>query len=125
MVAGIVVTHGTLAEELLRTARTVYGDFSDCYAVSNTAKSTDDLAAEIDSVIASLKGSPCIVFVDFVGGSCSNACLKQAHAHARRATRMISGVNLPMLLAFLNNVTRFPLNSFPKPSWSGATTAFR
>jgi mannose PTS system EIIA component len=102
MVVGILVTHGNLAEELLQTARLVYGDFSGCYAISNTAKSTEDLTAELDSLVASVKGTPCIIFVDFIGGSCSHACLKHAHAHTSADVRMLSGVNLPMLLAFLN-----------------------
>ena len=103
MVAGIVVTHGNLAEELLRTARTVYGEFSDCYSLSNASKSTNELAKEIESVISNIKGGPCIIFVDFIGGSCSHASLRQVSAGGNvRDVQIISGVNLPMLLAFLN-----------------------
>jgi mannose/fructose-specific phosphotransferase system component IIA len=101
MVTGIVVAHGNLAEELLRTARGVYGDFSDCYALSNASKSTQSLAKEIDSVIDALDGAPCVIFVDFLGGSCGHACVIHAREWASRV-QIISGVNLPMFLAFLN-----------------------
>lgn len=114
MVVGILVTHGNLAEELLRTARTVYGDFAGCHAISNTSKSTDDLTTEIDSVVASAKGTPCIIFIDFVGGSCSHACLKHAHMRSRTDVRMLSGVNLPMLLAFLNKRDEVTFDQLPE-----------
>jgi PTS system mannose-specific IIA component len=103
MVAGIIVTHGNLAEELLRTAQTVYGEFSDCHALSNASRSPDALIKEIEKVIEAVKGLPCIIFVDFLGGSCSHACLMQASARGdAQDIPIISGVNLPMLLAFLN-----------------------
>jgi len=78
VVAGIVVTHGNLAEELLKTARSVFGEFSHCYALSNASKTTDGLVKDIDDVLAAVKGERCIIFVDFVGGSCSHACLCRA-----------------------------------------------
>jgi mannose/fructose-specific phosphotransferase system component IIA len=99
MVTGIVVTHGNLAEVLLETARTIIGDFSNCYAVTNSSKSPQTLYDEIHALVES-EGGRFIVFVDYFGGSCSHACLKIENAHAD--TCVISGVNLPMLLAFLN-----------------------
>jgi PTS system mannose-specific IIA component len=103
MVTGIVVTHGNLAEELLRTARTVFGEFPDCHAVTNHSKTPDAVEREIASIIDGRRGEACLIFVDFMGGSCSQACLR--HIMERRETQniqLISGVNLPMLLAFLN-----------------------
>jgi PTS system mannose-specific IIA component len=109
MVAGIVVTHGNLAEELLGTAQTVYGAFSDCYALSNASKSPHALIEEIESVIEAVKGMPCMIFVDFVGGSCSHACLMRASTQGdAQDIPIISGVNLPMLLAFLNKRNEVP-----------------
>jgi len=115
MVAGIVVTHGNIADELLRTAHTVYGEFSDCHALSNTSKSPDALMEEIGDVIKAVKGKPCIIFVDFLGGSCSHACLMQASAGGEaQDIPIISGVNLPMLLAFLNKRDEVPFEELPE-----------
>ena len=109
MVTSIVVTHGNLAEALFQTAATIYGEFSDCYTLSNTSKSTDALANEIRELIKSLKGSPCVIFVDFLGGSCSRACLTEASARENaHDIPIISGINLPMLLAFLNKREEVP-----------------
>jgi PTS system mannose-specific IIA component len=112
MVAGIVVTHGKLGEELLDTARGVYGDFNCCYALSNASKSSQALAKEIGAIMDSVGGSSCVVFVDFMGGSCSHACLKLAAARPR--TQVISGVNLPMILAFLNKRGEVPFEELPR-----------
>jgi PTS system mannose-specific IIA component len=100
MITGIVVTHGNLAEELLETARIVFGDFGNCYAVSNVSKSPGALIAELKKIIDSHEDAPAIIFVDYFGGSCTHACLSlQQHTNN---IRIISGVNLPMLVVFLN-----------------------
>lgn len=111
MVAGIVVTHGNLAEELLRTAKGVIGEFSDCFALSNASKSTESLTQDVSAVVESVKGKHCIIFVDFVGGSCSHACLSHLSSRGAGAdVPIISGVNLPMLLAFLNKRDEVPFD---------------
>ena len=115
MVAGIVVTHGNLAEELLRTARTVYGDFADCHALSNNSKSPRAVEDELASLIESRRGDPCVIFVDFVGGSCSQACMKQLVERRDAGNiHLISGVNLPMLLAFLNKRGEVSFEDLPR-----------
>ncbi|MFQ5511758.1 MAG: PTS sugar transporter subunit IIA [Candidatus Krumholzibacteriia bacterium] len=106
MTAGIIVTHGALAEELLGTARLILGDFSHCHGVTNSHKSPQTLYDEILLLLESEKGNPCIIFVDYFGGSCSHACLRIEIAHPD--IRVISGVNLPMLLAFVNKRDTLP-----------------
>lgn len=112
MVTGIVVTHGNLAEELLQTAKSIFGEFSDCHPVSNTAKSPNALIDELASIISASRDDPCILFVDFFGGSCSYACMKLLGTSAN--LRVISGVNLPILLAFLNKRGELPFDHLTK-----------
>lgn len=100
MISAIVATHGNLAQELIDTAREVYGDVEHCHAVSNARKSPQALRDEIEALVSS--GSPddrWIVFVDFFGGSCCHTCLTVEVAHDN--VRLVTGVNLPMFLAFL------------------------
>jgi mannose/fructose-specific phosphotransferase system component IIA len=100
MIKGIIVTHGNLAEELLETARTIYGDFSGCVPVSNAQKSPQALSEELENLVNSEVDSDGIVILtDFFGGSCSHACLGVEQNH--KNVRLVTGVNLPMLLAFL------------------------
>jgi mannose/fructose-specific phosphotransferase system component IIA len=105
MVAGLIVTHGNLAEELIRTARSVVGDFDKCYAFSNKGKSTQALSEEMGAALAAAD-TPCVIFVDFMGGSCSHACLRVAAG--RPDIVLLGGINLPMLLAFINKRDEIP-----------------
>lgn len=108
MVTGIVVTHGNLSHELLRTARMIYGEFTGCFAVSSESKSPHALMDELAGVVPPGGDTRSILFVDFHGGGCGYACVKfqQDHAHIP----IISGVNLPMILAFLNKRDEVPFD---------------
>jgi PTS system mannose-specific IIA component len=101
MISAIVVTHGRLAQEFIATAQKIYGNVKGVYAVSNDDRTPQALSSEIDAIIES--GGPddaFLILVDFLGGSCGHATL--AVERRRRNVRIVSGVNLPMLLAFLN-----------------------
>ena len=101
MISAIVVTHGRLADEFVATARKIFGDFSGVYALSNEDKTPQALAEEIETVIE-VRGpdETFIIFVDFLFGSCGHATLAVERRY--KNVRVVSGVNLPMLLAFLN-----------------------
>lgn len=112
MIKGIVVTHGNLAVELIETAKMIYGDFTDCYGVSNLRKSPQALTEELESLIQLLDHSNGIVILtDFFGGSCSHACLGVEQQH--KNVRLVTGVNLPMLLAFLYRRSEVPFEKLP------------
>jgi mannose/fructose/sorbose-specific phosphotransferase system IIA component len=109
MVTGIVVTHGNLADELIKTAKSIFGEFDGCYPVSNLKKSPRALVKELEDIVLSQNSDqPFVVLIDFWGGSCCYACLdiKQRHKNMR----LITGVNLPMLLAFLNKRDAMPID---------------
>ena len=102
---------GRLGEELLETARSVFGEFSDFYPLSNASKTPQQLHTELEHLIDKSRGAPCVVFVDFMGGSCSHACLKLALDH--KDVCIVSGVNLPVILAFLNKREAIPFEHLP------------
>lgn len=99
-VIGVIVTHGRLAEAIVQTAGGIVGDFDDCIAISNKSKAPADLRGELQRLIDSKPDANFVIFVDFLGGSCSQACLTLESRPGRLA--VVSGVNLPMFLAFLN-----------------------
>ncbi len=111
MVTCVVVTHGLLAAELLRTAQSIIGDVSASYAISNTGKSPQVVKEEIARALDEHADAPTIIFTDFFGGSCSNACLEIEHE--REDVRLITGVNLPMMLAFFNKRDEVPFEQLP------------
>ena len=112
MVKGIVVTHGNLAEELLLTSAQIFGEFSDCQAVSNINKTPQALTDELAALIPDPARGTCILFVDYFGGSCSYACFKLLGSHDN--IQVVSGVNLPMFLAFLNKREEIPFPGLAK-----------
>jgi len=112
MVSAIIVTHGGLAEELLATAREIFGDVSGCYAVSNTRKSPQVLRDDLDRILDSAgPDDHFLLFVDFFGGSCCHTCVGVERHHHN--VHVITGVNLPMLLAFLYKREDVPFDRLP------------
>jgi mannose/fructose-specific phosphotransferase system component IIA len=101
MISAIVVTHGRLGAELIATARKILGEFSGVYAVSNEDKTPQTLTDEIEAIMEHAAAEDAfILLVDFLYGSCGHATLAVERRH--RNVSVVSGVNLPIVLAFLN-----------------------
>ena len=96
--AGIVVTHGKLADELVRTAELIVGKQEELYAISGSDLCDENVIDRIRGIIARRGDMHAIVFVDYFGGSC---CINSVRAvEHEEGIKIISGVNLPVLLAF-------------------------
>ena len=97
----LLVTHGTLGEELVRTVASILGGQTDVETVSNTGLSADGLAEAIERRLAGLPDrAPVVLFTDLAAGSCGIASRRVGRGG--RALRKITGVNLPMLLEFFH-----------------------
>ncbi len=95
---GLVVTHGTLGEELIRTAALIVGHAQGLTALSNRGRAATEIAADVRAHYAEEPESPLLVFVDLLGGSCAQAA---GGLLAEPGVRLVTGANLPMLIAFL------------------------
>ncbi len=95
LVQGILVAHGTFADGVLDAVRRITGIEDALTAVSNRDKGPDALAAAIREQIGD---GPAILFTDMKSGSCGMTAHRLLRDHAD--LRVISGVNLPMLLEF-------------------------
>lgn len=97
----ILVTHGILGEELVRTVEAILGPQGDVATVSNSGLSADALTAAIDREVAKLPAdAPIVLFTDLAAGSCGIASRRVDREG--RTIRKITGVNLPMLLEFFH-----------------------
>lgn len=97
-ITGIVVTHGRLAEELVRTAELIVGPGSGLHAVSGSDLCDEEVIGGIRGIVAGREGAPVLVFVDYFGGSC---CINSVRAvEGEEGVKVLSGVNLPVLLSF-------------------------
>jgi len=105
----LLVTHGGLGQELIRTVETILGSQTGVIAVSNTGHSSEALTEAIDrEILAFPDGTPVVILADLAAGSCGMAS-RRAGAHAR-TVRRITGVNLPMLLEFFHYRDTLPLD---------------
>lgn len=100
MICGIVVTHGKLGEELIRTAERIAGPQEGLYFVSNEGLSVDALAGVIGGQVQGCaEYGGIIIMTDIPGGSPTLAS-RSLRLEGRRVW-VVSGANLPMLLAFI------------------------
>lgn len=95
MTRALLITHSTLGAALMASVESVLGPQEDVVVLSNTGQALDQIT---NSIVPHLNGAPCIIFVDFCGGSPFMAC--KSIALAPETTAIVSGVNLPMLLSF-------------------------
>lgn len=96
MIGVVVITHGTLSEQILSTAALIMGEQKDVYAVSFTAReSLDNLRQKASAAIENYRSDGCLVLTDIMGGSATNVCVELMK---NEKVEVITGVNLPMLL---------------------------
>jgi mannose PTS system EIIA component len=95
-VRGVVVTHGDLAAALLGAVRAIAGHDGGLVALSNAGCDRTALARLVGEAVGT---GPALVFTDLAGGSCT--AVAAAVARERPGTRVVSGVNLGMLLDFV------------------------
>lgn len=107
--AALLVTHGVLGQEMLRTVERILGAQGDVHVVSNEGLSAEGLVSAIESGLSALPPlQPAVVFSDLAAGSCGVA-VRRASAGGR-IVRRISGANLPMLIEFFHYRDTLPLD---------------
>jgi mannose/fructose-specific phosphotransferase system component IIA len=97
VVRAVLVTHGALGGELVRTAEAILGRQEGVAIVSNEAVSLDGLVETLRDAAGA--PGPVVFLVDLLGGSCCHAC-RAVRAELGTNAFVITGVNLPMLLEF-------------------------
>ncbi len=95
---GIVVAHGGLAQALVEEAERISGQRGVLVPVSNQGGSREDIETRIATAVG---GQPGVIFVDMPCGSCFFAAMHLAKVDT--AVKVVTGVNLPMLLDFVYN----------------------
>jgi len=95
MIGIVVVTHGGVAEELVKAARTIVGDLPAISAVS-IGWEDDPVAANeaIEKGLADAGGGDVLVLTDMFGGTPTNLSLPFLSPRVE----IVTGVNLPMII---------------------------
>lgn len=103
--AGLLVTHGTLGAALKSAAERISGPADDLATFSNENLSPEELTERLQGHLATL-GGPVLLMVDLAGGSTLAAA--QRACRGRAGVHLLAGVNLPVLLDFLQKRGSLP-----------------
>jgi PTS system mannose-specific IIA component len=97
MIGKLILTHGTLARELLSAARTISGELPNFEALSlDWSDSFDEARAKVRAAIDRLdQGQGVLVLVDIFGGTPSNVAMTFLEPGR---VEILTGVNLPMVV---------------------------
>jgi mannose/fructose-specific phosphotransferase system component IIA len=93
---GVIVCHGLLARALVDATAQISGMADALVPVSNSGCDRGDLEARVEAAVGA---EPTLVFVDMASGSCLFAVLRRLRE--RENVRVVTGVNLAMLLDFV------------------------
>ncbi len=98
----ILLTHGPIGEALIEAARGVMGVDEGLHALSVTNKSAEEIAWRLKALLDAPeeRQEGVIILASLKGGSCWNVAAALARDH--QMIRVISGLNLSMVLSFLN-----------------------
>lgn len=93
---GVIVCHGLLARALVDATAQISGMADALIPVSNSGCDRGDLEARVEAAVGT---GATVVFVDMASGSCLFAVLRRLRE--RENVRVVTGVNLAMLLDFV------------------------
>ena len=100
MLSAIIVTHAALAQALREAAASIAGDVDHLEIISNVGLGPEEIVQRVrEAIDRETQSEGCIVFCDLSGGSCATSSLLALHGHPR--VRLLTGVNLPMLIDFV------------------------
>lgn len=114
-VRGIVVAHGEVAQALIDAAGRISGETAGLVAVSNHECGREEIARRLADAAGE---GPAVIFVDMPCGSCFFAAM--GLSRERPAVRVVTGVNLPMLLDFLHHRSLPPADGAVRAAEKGA-----
>lgn len=102
MAGAVIITHGDLAQSLLRAAESITGTVEGIKAISvNKGDATEGIRSALASAVKSVDtGRGVIIFTDMFGGTPTNIALSLLSAGK---VEVITGANLPVLLKFLSH----------------------
>ena len=112
---GVVAAHGTLAGAMVKAVESISGIEGVLHPVSNTDCDRGRLEERIHQAIS---GRPAVVFVDMPSGSCMFAALHRLKAEPN--VRVVTGVNLAMLVDFVFHRTLTPEAAAARAATTGS-----
>ncbi|OGS33634.1 MAG: hypothetical protein A2293_06625 [Elusimicrobia bacterium RIFOXYB2_FULL_49_7] len=119
MINILIITHGQLGAELVRTAETIVGRQEGVAVLPlHQEDSLATISANTENILRSLDGCDgVLVLTDMLGGTPCNASLPFSVTHN---IEIVSGINLYMLLSAFMNRQRMTLAELAKKAMTDA-----
>jgi mannose/fructose-specific phosphotransferase system component IIA len=112
MVTGIIICHRLLAFELVNAVQKILGHTEYVYAFSNDNLAPQMIYENIIDVIKKNNANKIIAMVDLRGGSCWTVAKMITREFPQM--KVISGVNVPMLISFLTKRDKLSFEELPE-----------
>ena len=106
MIRGLIIGHRDIGESILRSLESISGEHEHISFLSNDGLSTKELSEKIKEFHSEFPDESLFIFIDVYGGSCWRAAKMAQLA----GSHILTGVNLPMLLSFVNKRCSFPFD---------------
>jgi mannose/fructose-specific phosphotransferase system component IIA len=106
MVGGILVGHAQFANGLYSALCAIIGEPEEFRAIATEGLGRADIERVVQEERTALGGQPLVVFTDLAGGSCTMVC--GGLTRECRDVGLLCGVNLPMLVKFVQYRERVP-----------------
>ncbi|MFQ5707398.1 MAG: PTS sugar transporter subunit IIA [bacterium] len=107
----LILSHGNVAISLVNAVKQILGECENLYAIDCADLSPQALFEKICRLIEMEKlRNGLFILVGLKGGSCWNVASRVVKEKPK--IEVISGVNLPMVLAFVSKKDQYPLEEF-------------
>jgi PTS system mannose-specific IIA component len=108
MIGAVIISHGVIAESLVKAVGTITGEVEHIGVVSvENPDSTDKVRDELAKAVKEVDGGKgVIIFSDMFGGTPTNVALSLLK---EGEVEVMTGVNLPVLIKFISHREEKPL----------------
>ncbi len=108
MPTGILICHGQLAFELIKTTEKILGPADSLLPFSNDGLSPETLYSKVADALGEKQIKAAVIMVDLRGGSCWKVA-KMINKEIP-TSKVLSGVNIPMVVSFLTKHKQLSFN---------------
>lgn len=96
MIHLLVVSHGDLAKELIKSSEMIAGEAEDVHAVTlQPGETPEQFQAKVDQVMDAIGENETLILIDIFSGTPYNITARQV---LKENVECVTGVNLPMLI---------------------------
>ncbi|TYB30422.1 MAG: hypothetical protein FXF47_09325 [Candidatus Mcinerneyibacterium aminivorans] len=107
MIKGVILTHGDLAESLVKTVNMIMGEHVELYSIPfNFEEGIELFEKRFEEFIMKNQDEEIVIFTDLFGGSCLATARKYLD---RKNVHVITNVNLSELIYFSSMKDKLPV----------------